>query len=257
MSQQILKMKILFSPQEIIANHCKCICDGHYVSAFLTPHTPSTWRTCTGGGLSPSALVARWDQWAGPGARWRRTRGSEDRDDQEVDIFVVFLWIFQNAWNIHIRFDWHLFTVGWPSILWQFVSQEVGEESRSKKSASSNKIFDQLNFFQQLKWQLWTLLYEALAARSGDMAQIFLETANMAGAQYYYWARDRLKTRRTKQSIASFVIMIKSKEKTFCSKQCTGNFSGKRQQDVNNIGLSQCLTCTTKGWFCGGWFQLI
>ena len=112
-------------------------------------------------------------------------------------------------------------------------------------------------FFQQLKWQLWTLLYEALAARSGDIAQIFLETANMAGAQYYCWARDRLKTRRTKQSIASFVIMIKSKEKTFCSKQCTGNFSGKRQQDVNNIGLSQCLTCTTKGWFCGGWFQLI
>ena len=133
----------------------------------------------------------------------------------------------------------------------------MGEESRSKKSASFNKIFGQLNFFQQLKWQLWTLLYEALAARSGDIAQVFLEAANMAGAQYYCWARDRLKTRRTKQSIASFVIMIKSKEKTFCSKQCTGNFSGKRQQDVNNIGSSQRLTCTTKGWFCGGWFQLI
>ena len=186
--------------------------------------------------------------------------GQEVQKTVMIKKWISLLFSFEfvkSAWNIHVRFDWHLFTVGWPSILWQFVSQEVGEESKGKKSASSNKIFGQLNFFQQLKWQLWTLLYEALAARSGDIAQIFLETANMAGAQYYCWARDRLKTRRTKQSIASFVIMIKSKEKTFCSKQCTGNFSGKRQQDVNNINLSQRLTCTTKGWFCGGWFQLI
>ena len=173
-------------------------------------------------------------------------------------ISLLFSFEFvKSAWNIHIRFDWHLFTEGWPSILWQFVSQEVGEESKGKKSASSNKIFGQLKFFQQLKWQLWTLLYEALAARSRDIAHIFLETANMAVTQYCCWATDRLKTRRTKQSMASFVIMIKSKEKTFCSKQCTDNFSGKWGQDINNINLSQRLTCTTKGWFCGGWFQLI
>ena len=132
-----------------------------------------------------------------------------------------------------------------------------GKRAGAKSLQAPTKYLVNSIFFQQLKWQLWTLLYEALAARSREFAQIFLETANMAGTQYYCWATDRLKTRRTKQSIASFVIMIKSKEKTFCSKQCTDNFSGKWGQDINNINLSQRLTCTTKGWFCGGWFQLI